>query len=125
MTVLVDTHTLVWALTAPEQLSPKAKMALAESEVLVSVASLWELILKSGRKHALVGQPVRWWQKNVTGNGLRVLSIRVQNVSLLEDLPAVHRDPFDRILVAQSISEIAPIVSKDSKLEAYGIQVIW
>ena len=125
MMVLVDTHTLVWALATPEKLSSKARKSMASSEVLVSAASLWELILKAGKKDALVDQPGQWWQKNVSGNGLRTLNIRVRHISLLEDLPAIHRDPFDRILVAQAIAENISIVSKDSKLAAYGVSVIW
>ena len=125
MTVLVDTHVLVWALAEPAQLSTKARKALTGAEVVVSAVSLWELILKAGKKDALLDHPGRWWKKNVSGNGLRILSIRVQHISLLEDLPDIHRDPFDRILVAQAIAENIAVVSKDSQLAAYGIQVIW
>lgn len=125
MRVLADTHTLVWALAEPERLSSKARNAMAGAEVVVSVASLWELILKAGKKDALLANPVRWWEKNVTAQPIRVLSICVSHVSLLEELPPIHRDPFDRILVAQARVERIPIVSKDLTLAAYGVEVIW
>ena len=98
---------------------------MAAAEVTASAASLWELILKAGKKDALLADPVRWWEKNVTGNGIRVLSIGVRHISLLDELPVVHRDPFDRILVAQAMIEKVPIVSKDSLFADYGIEVIW
>jgi PIN domain nuclease of toxin-antitoxin system len=123
--VLVDTHTLVWALTDPALLSPRARKSLASSEVVASAASLWELILKSGKKGSLVVEAVRWWEKYVSGNRVEVVNIRVPHISLLEQLPPLHRDPFDRILVAQAMAEDMPLVSKDLELTHYGIRVIW
>lgn len=125
MRVLADTHTLVWALAEPERLSSRARKTLASAEVVSSAASLWELILKVGKKGALVPQPVRWWDKNVTGNGIQVISIRAEHIARLEQLPGLHRDPFDRILVAQAIAEEVALVSKDSTLAGYGVRVIW
>jgi len=122
---LLDTHTLVWALSEPERLSAKARRTLSTAEVSASVASLWELILKAGKKDVLLDQPVRWWDKHVAGNGIQVLSIRVSHVSALERLPELHRDPFDRILIAQAVAEELAIVSMDSRLAGYGVQVIW
>ena len=84
VTVLLDTHALVWALVEPQRLSAQASRAMADSEVMASSASLWELILKAGKKDALVQHPVRWWQTNVVGNGVKVLNIRIQHISLLQ-----------------------------------------
>ena len=60
-------------------------------QFVVRAASLWELILKAGKKDALLANPVRWWEKNVTAQAIRVLSIRVSYVSLLEELPPIHK----------------------------------
>lgn len=125
MKVLVDTHTLVWALVEPEMLSASARRAVAAAEVTASVVSLWELILKAGKRDALLANPVRWWEKNVTGKGIRLPNIGIRHLSLLDEMPAVHRDPFDRIQVAQAMFEKIPIVSKDSVLAEYAIEVIW
>ncbi|MFN0104432.1 MAG: type II toxin-antitoxin system VapC family toxin [Bryobacteraceae bacterium] len=122
---LVDTHTLVWALSEPELLSEEARRALAASEVVASVASLWELLLKRGKPGALLAEPLPWWDKFVIRAGIQVIGIRQTHVMALGHLPDHHRDPFDRILVAQAMVEKAALVSKDGGLAVYGITVVW
>ena len=125
MKVLTDTHTLVWALTDSAQLGPEARQLLGESEVLASVANLWELLLKKDRTTALLTDPLPWWDKYVVRAGIQTLGIRLSHVIALGQLPELHRDPFDRILIAQSMVEKATLVSKDTKLRQYGIAVAW
>ena len=125
MTVLTDTHALVWSLVSPQLLGPAARAALAEADVLASVANLWELCLKADKTSALLSDPVPWWNKYVVRTGIPALSIRGADVVALADLPRIHKDPFDRILVAQAITEKIPLVTKDSRLSQYGITVIW
>ncbi len=125
MKVLVDTHTLVWALADPNALSARSRQALSDSEVLASIASLWELLLKKGKAGALLTDPLPWWERNVIGNDIPTLAIRPSHVMALNRLPDLHRDPFDRILVTQSMIEKAPLVSRDAYLSEYGISVIW
>lgn len=96
-----------------------------EWELVVSVASLWELLLKKDKRDALVGDPLPWWESYVIKTDLPVLGIRQNHVLALGRLPAIHRDPFDRILVAQAIVEKVPLVSKDGELSKYGVQVLW
>jgi PIN domain nuclease of toxin-antitoxin system len=123
--VLTDTHSLVWALSDPSSLSVKARKVLSESEVIASVASLWELCLKAQKKGALLGNPIAWWNKYVPMCGIQALPIRAAHVVALAALTDIHKDPFDRILVAQSIVEKMPLVTKDAHLAKYGIQIIW
>ncbi|HMJ62778.1 MAG TPA: type II toxin-antitoxin system VapC family toxin [Bryobacteraceae bacterium] len=125
MRVLVDTHSLVWALAAPESLSSKARRILADSEVVASVANLWELLLKAPKKGALLTDPLTWWERHVSGNAIPVLSIRVSHVIALGHLPDIHRDPFDRILIAQALVENLPVVSKDARLGEYKARILW
>lgn len=125
MKVLADTHSLVWALSDPGSLSAEAREVLTEADVTVSVASLWELVLKREKKDALLEDPIPWWRKYLIGSGIRTLAIRVGHVITSGSLPLIHRDPFDRILVAQSLTEKMPLVSKDTRLGGYGIRVIW
>ena len=73
--VLMDTHTLVWALSEPELLSDKARRLLSDSEAVASVASLWELLLKKRKPGALAVEPLPWWEKFVARSGIRVLGI--------------------------------------------------
>ncbi|HXM45123.1 MAG TPA: type II toxin-antitoxin system VapC family toxin [Bryobacteraceae bacterium] len=123
--VLADTHALVWALSDPDLLSGPARQVLGESEVVVSIASLWELLLKGGKKDALLQDPLPWWEKYVVQSRIPTLAIRTSHVVALGRLPESHKDPFDRILVAQAIVERMPLVTKDDRLQRYGIATIW
>ena len=125
MKVLTDTHTLVWALSNPETLGAEARAALAESPFTASAANLWELILKKGKAGALVTDPLPWWDKYVVGTGIPVLAVRSTHVRVLGDLPDLHKDPFDRILVAQAIADDLTLASKDTLLAGYGVSLVW
>jgi PIN domain nuclease of toxin-antitoxin system len=122
---LLDTHALVWGITVPEQLPGRVQEILAAGEVRASVVSYWELMLKKGRPNALVVQPLHWWKRYVTGASVEVLPIRVGHVERLEGLAEIHRDPFDRMLVAQALAEDCTLVSRDEMLARYGALVVW
>ena len=123
--VIVDTHALVWALRDPELLGTGAVEAIRSGIVSASVASLWELLIKKSKPGALLAEPLDWWARYVVGSGIRVLGIRESHVVALGGLGPYHKDPFDRILVAQAIVERATLVSKDATLAQYGISVVW
>ena len=125
MKVLTDTHTLVWGLSDTAKLSSEARDVLSESEVFASVANLWELLLKKGKKDALLADPLPWWDKYVVRTGIPTLGIRQSHVMAIGQLPNIHKDPFDRILIAQAMVEKAVLISKDSGLAAYGVSVVW
>ena len=123
--VLTDTHTLVWALSTPEMLSSKARKALVEYEVCASVVNLWELVLKMHRKNSLLTDPMKWWSKYITANRIPSLSVQMSHIEALANLDQIHKDPFDRILLAQAVAEGIPLVTKDTHLSQYGVQIIW
>jgi PIN domain nuclease of toxin-antitoxin system len=123
--VLTDTHTLVWALSEPEALGAQAQAALAGSPFTASVVNLWELVLKSRKPGALLADPLPWWEKYVVRAGIPALTIRTAHIRALAGLPELHKDPFDRILVAQALVEGLTLVSKDSLLARYGAPVVW
>ena len=123
--ILTDTHTLVWALSNPEALGVSAREALEVSPFTASVVNLWELVLKARRPAALVADPLPWWHKYVVQQGIATLGIHVRHIAALAALPEIHKDPFDRILVAQAVSERLTLASKDSILTQYGAPVIW
>jgi len=125
MKVLTDTHTLVWALSTPDALGAEARTALAESPFTASVANFWELILKKGNAGALVTDPLPWWEKYVVRMGIPALAVRPDHLRALAVLPDLHKDPFDRILVAQSLAEDLTLASKDALLARYGVRVVW
>jgi PIN domain nuclease of toxin-antitoxin system len=127
--VLTDTHTLVWALSKPEELGAKAREALATSPFTASVANLWELVLKARKPGALLADPVPWWNEYVTQSRIPTLAIRIAHIRALAGLPDIHpdmsKDPFDRILAAQALAENLVLVTRDSDLARYGIPTIW
>ena len=125
MKVLTDTHTLVWALSTPGMLGPKAHAALAQFPFTASVANLWELVLKTDKPGALVADPLAWWEKYVVRTGIPALAIRTAHIRALAGLAHLHKDPFDRILIAQSLAEGLTLASKDATLARYGVPVIW
>ncbi len=125
MKVLTDTHTLVWALSTPELLGSNARAALMHSPFTASVANLWELILKKGKPGALIVDPLPWWERYVVRHQIPALAIRTIHIQALGALPDIHKDPFDRILIAQSIIEGFTLASKDPILTHYGVSVIW
>jgi PIN domain nuclease of toxin-antitoxin system len=122
---LLDTHALVWGVAAPEQLPARVRSILAAGEAKASVVSYWELMLKKGRQNALVRQPAPWWQRYVTRASVEVLPVRVAHADRLEEMADWHRDPFDRMLVAQALAEELTLASKDSLLARYGVPVVW
>src|SRR5690348_14614111 len=122
---LLDTHALVWGVTVPEQLPGRVRDILASGEVTVSVVSYWELILKKGRPTALVADPKAWWDRYITRVAVEVLPVRVAHLDQLDALPELHRDPFDRMLVAQTLAEHYTLLSRDSVIARYGAPILW
>ena len=129
MTLLLDAHCLVWFRTGDERLSPRVREAIEseESRLVVSVASFWELTLKEslgrfrieGGVDALYGE----W---VTGGAADLLPIEWRHLSLLRNLPWVHRDPFDRLLIAQATAEDLTLATADEAIRSYpGVKVVW
>lgn len=120
---LLDTHVLLWAVREPKRLSAETLEVIQGNRYAVSVASLWELITKRGKKDAPVVDPIAWWEEYVMVARTIVLPIRVPHVMRLDRLPLHHRDPYDRILVAQSIVERMPIVTSDRMIRRYDVEV--
>jgi PIN domain nuclease of toxin-antitoxin system len=122
---LLDTHALVWAVAAPEELPLRVREILANADVTASVVSYWELILKKRRGTAPVLEPAGWWERYITRAAVEVLPVRVAHVDHLDTLPEWRRDPFDRMLVAQALAENYTLVSRDGVLARYGAPVVW
>ena len=128
MKVLVDTHAFIWALLQDHRLSPKAKQVLSsdESELYFSLASIWEIAIKikTGKLNA-IGSSVAYIRDEMEAYGLQLLPIRYEHILQLESLPIHHSDPFDRLLIAQAITESLPILTRDEKFAPYSIRLIW
>ena len=126
MKVLLDTNTFLWGLSAPERLSATARNAIASSERFLSVASIWEVLIKARTGKLAWPDPAgRFLIAQMNANGVSVLSVKLDHVLQIENLPLHHRDPFDRILIAQSLEEDWPIITSDRDFAKYPVRVIW
>jgi len=126
MKVLLDTHTFIWAVADETRLSPRARHVMASSELWWSVVSLWEAIQKAQVGKLSLPLPAGPFLTNeLSSNHVRLLPVSLSHVLRVEELPLHHRDPFDRLLIAQSIEEGWPIVTADPWFARYPVDVIW
>jgi len=126
MRVLLDTHTFIWAITDERRLSPRARSLIASSELWWSVVSLWEAIQKAQVGKLSLPLPAGpFLTGELSSNHVRLLPVSLSHVLRVEELPLHHRDPFDRLLIAQSIEEGWPIVTADPWFARYAVDVIW
>ena len=116
---LLDTHVLLWAVAEPHRLAAGIRSLIENQEYAVSVASLWELIHKKGRRDSPVKDPALWWERYVVQSRTPVIPIRSRHVLYLDRLPWHHRDPYDRILMAQAVVEEMWLVTADQEIRKY------
>jgi PIN domain nuclease of toxin-antitoxin system len=122
---LLDTSSLLWALSEPERLSPRARHLVDAGENVVSVASYWEVVIKTQKGLLAISDLPTWWRQATELTAACVLPIRASHVTALAGLPALHKDPFDRILIAQAKAEGLRLVTSDALLSEYPVQTIW
>jgi PIN domain nuclease of toxin-antitoxin system len=128
MRALLDTHALIWFLEGDERLSGRGRETIArdDNEVLVSIVSIWEMSIKHGLGKFELGQPFAdLIPKQLELNGFGVLGVELPHVIELGTLPYHHRDPFDRMIIAQARVENLPVIGDDGAFDAYGVQRIW
>lgn len=127
MTCLLDTAPFLWAIASPEKLSPTARR-LVESRktpLYVSVASLWEIVVKAQKGLLSIADPPRWLEAGLAGIEAGVLPIKTAHVYEVGRLPMIHKDPFDRVLVAQAVSEGWVLVTSDEMVRQYAVRTVW
>ena len=120
---LLDTHVLLWAVSQPQRLNHEVRSLLENNQYAVSVASLWELINKRGKLDAPVKNPSAWWDLYVVRPKTPVIPIRPSHVRYLKHLPMFHKDPFDRIMMAQAVVEQISLVTDDANIRRYQIDI--
>jgi len=128
MRLLVDTQSVIWYVDQDSLLSPTAHAAITDpaNDLLLSAATIWEVAIKVGVAKLTLSLPYRQWMaKAIADLDLSILPITVDYAHIQSGLPHHHRDPFDRLLVAQAIVEGIPVISADPQLDAYGITRIW
>jgi PIN domain nuclease of toxin-antitoxin system len=116
---LLDTHTAIWALDTPEALTASARKAVLTGPNVLSVITYWEVMLKSMKGTLDVGDPRAWWFDALEQLVATPLPLRPQHVARVYTLPPIHKDPFDRMLIAQAGSEGLALVSMDSEIAQY------
>jgi PIN domain nuclease of toxin-antitoxin system len=122
---LLDTSTLLWALGAPERLSARARRLVETGENVVSVASYWEVVIKTQKGLLSISDLATWWRRATELTSARVLNVRSSHITALAALPMLHKDPFDRILIAQANAEGLALVTNDVSIGEYPIQTLW
>jgi PIN domain nuclease of toxin-antitoxin system len=124
--VLLDTHTFLWWCADSPELSKKARKTIAERACLLSDASIWEMAIKlSLGKLKMPAAFERYVTEQMYANGFSEMAIGFRHIASCAKLPWHHRDPFDRMLIAQAIGEEVAIVSRDAVFAEYGVQRIW
>lgn len=125
---LLDAHSLIWALDDPSRLGTNARAVLEnpDNELAVSVGTIWELSIKTGIGKLSLSLPYRQWVERALADlGITVSPITLEFTDRQTALPFHHRDPFDRLLVAQCLVETIPIVSADAVFDQYGVTRLW
>jgi PIN domain nuclease of toxin-antitoxin system len=128
MRLLLDTHAFLWFVLNDPALNLAARdlMVEPENDLLISPASYWEIAIKiSLGKYQLPGSFESWMQQQIQVNDFEILPITLAHAATVVSLPFHHKDPFDRLLVAQALTEQIPILSADTILDAYGVVRYW
>ena len=128
MNILLDTHAFLWFVWDDAHLSQTAKDTITDpnNRKLVSVASVWEIAIKVSLQKLDLGMPYQqFMQSQLAINLFEILSLTLEHGAEVSRLPFHHRDPFDRLMIAQSMCEQIPIVGADPAFDAYPIKRIW
>jgi PIN domain nuclease of toxin-antitoxin system len=128
MRLLLDTHTLIWFFAGDSQLSNTARILIEDEDnnKLVSTASIWEMAIKQSKGKLNLSLPLdEYIAQKLSLEDFNLLNINLDHLSQIVSLPFYHKDPFDRLLIAQAIMEGIPILSKDSAFDAYSINRLW
>ena len=128
MSVLLDTHALLWALEDNPRLGTRARSVLNDPREVkfLSIASAWEMAIKQSLGKLKLAMPVeRVISERVLPLGVQLLGVQPSHLGRVDSLPFHHRDPFDRMLVAQALAEGFRIASVDPVFDTYGITRIW
>ena len=127
VTYLLDTAVFLWAVASPQKLSPAVRRAIESGKhpLAVSVASLWEVVVKAQKGLLHLEDPPRWLEAGLKSIEAEVLPIRPAHVYQVGRLPMIHKDPFDRLLLAQAASEGWVLVSNDETVREYPVATLW
>lgn len=126
MRTIIDTHILIWFLEGNPTLSKSRRqfIAAAQNEIFVSIASLWEIAVKISIGKLALAKPISDVIKQITAENIEILPISTDHILKVSSLPFHHRDPFDRIIIAQSQIENLPIIKGDTDFANYNVKIL-
>lgn len=123
---LLDTHTLLWFLHNSPQLSKKAlKIITTEQQMYVSIVSLWEIAIKKNIGKLNFEYPIQKIETMCYEKDISLLNITSKHLDKLIELPIIHSDPFDRLLISQAMTENFRIITKDGIIPKYRVETVW
>ncbi len=127
MDLLLDTHSLIWFLNGDEKLSDKVKIAIEDpnNSKIVSIASIWEIAIKISLDKFRFPKGFKHFLYMIEENGLEILPITFGHAMVLSTLEFLHRDPFDRLLIAQCKADNLVLATRDDNIKRYSIKTIW
>jgi PIN domain nuclease of toxin-antitoxin system len=123
---LLDTHTFLWFVMGNPRITAKLRAQIEDNENFVSVVSIWEIAIKYGIGKLNLEIPFDdFIDRQITPNGIQLLDIKLEHLKVVSALPLHHRDPFDRLLIAQAITEDIVLISADSVFSLYPVRLMW
>ena len=126
MRQLLDTHSFIWFVTGSPRITPEIRLQIENNDNLLSIASVWEIAIKSSLGKLDVGLPIEALvEQQIIGNAIELLAITTNHLTVVATLPLHHRDPFDRLLIAQAMVENLPIIGIDKVFDEYAVQRLW
>ncbi|PNW51295.1 UNVERIFIED_CONTAM: twitching motility protein PilT [Euhalothece sp. KZN 001] len=128
MRLLLDTHTFIWFVTDSPQISITAKTLIEDeyNQKLLSIGSIWEMAIKHSLGKLSFKLPfMSFITSQMQQNSMELLNIQVEYLNVVASLPLHHRDPFDRLIIAQAMVEQIPVVGRDKAFDSYSVQRLW
>jgi PIN domain nuclease of toxin-antitoxin system len=126
MQQLLDTHTFIWFIMGDPRISNSVKAQIENNDNFLSIASVWEMAIKhSIGKLNFNLSFAEFIEQQIVMNSIQLMPISIEDILIVSQLPLHHRDPFDRMLIAQAIVENIPVLSADKIFDTYPIQRLW
>ena len=128
MRLLLDTHTFIWYVTNSPKLNSTAQEVINDgnNKILLSIASVWEMAIKHSIGKLNFELPfMSFIESQMQQNSMELLNIKIEYLEIIANLPLHHRDPFDRLIIAQAMVEQIPIVGVDKAFDLYSVQRLW
>lgn len=127
VTYLFDTAPFLWAVSSPQSLSAKVRRLVesGKNSIAISVVSLWEVTIKAQKGQLPISQPALWLEAGIKSLDAMVVPVRAPHIYAIERLPPIHKDPFDRLLIAQAMAEGWVLVTSDDAIHKYPATTLW